>query len=63
MTLVPLPADADNSIWMLQPRRDAIGVRPNKADLQLAAILVTRPAPDLAPGASVARRPWKNNFR
>jgi hydroxyacylglutathione hydrolase len=52
MTLVPLPAFADNHIWMLQEGRDAIVVDPGDAkpvsdalergDLQLAAILVTR---------------------
>jgi len=51
MTLVPLPAFADNHIWMLQEGRDAIVVDPGDAkpvsdalwrgDLQLAAILVT----------------------
>jgi len=56
MTLVPLPALADNYIWMLQKGRDAIEVDPGDATpvfdalgrepLQLAAILVTRPRAD-----------------
>ena len=60
MTLVPLPAFADNYIWMLQDGRDAIVVDPGDAepvfdalgrgDLQLAAILVTHHTP-------IARRP------
>src|SRR6516164_10716070 len=51
MTLVPLPAFADNYIWMLQYGRNAIVVDPGDAmpvldalqrdNLQLAAILVT----------------------
>ncbi len=51
MTLVPLPAFADNYIWMLQDGRNAIVVDPGDAapvfealrhgHLQLAAILVT----------------------
>lgn len=51
MTLVPLPAFADNYIWMLQDGRHAIVVDPGEAgpvfdalargNLQLAAILVT----------------------
>src|SRR3982751_4722234 len=51
MTLVPLPAFADNYIWMLQDGRNAIVVDPGDAapvfdalargNLQLAAILVT----------------------
>jgi glyoxylase-like metal-dependent hydrolase (beta-lactamase superfamily II) len=51
MTLVPLPAFADNYIWMLQEGRNAIVVDPGDAEpvfdalergnLQLAAILVT----------------------
>ena len=51
MTLVPLPAFADNYIWMLQDGSDAIVVDPGDAGpvfdalaqrgLQLAAILVT----------------------
>ena len=51
MTLVPLPAFADNYIWMLQQGRNAIVVDPGDAtpvldalareNLQLAAILVT----------------------
>ena len=51
MTLVPLPAFADNYIWMLQDGRRAIVVDPGQAkpvfdalardNLQLAAILVT----------------------
>ncbi|MEJ7688298.1 MAG: hydroxyacylglutathione hydrolase [Variovorax sp.] len=51
MTLVPLPAFADNYIWMLQDGRNAIVVDPGEAgpvfdalgsgQLQLAAILVT----------------------
>jgi hydroxyacylglutathione hydrolase len=60
MTLVPLPALADNHIWMLQHGRDAImhdsgaaapalAARP-RADLQLAAILVTRRHPDHSRG-------------
>ncbi|WP_444814885.1 hypothetical protein [Variovorax davisae] len=56
MTLVPLPALADNYIWMLQEGRNAIEVDPGDArpvfdargreKLQLAAILVTRPRAD-----------------
>ena len=52
MTLVPLPAFADNCIWMSQDGHDAIVVDPGDAgpvsealprgNLQLAAILVTR---------------------
>ena len=51
MTLVPLPAFADNYIWMLQHGQDAIVVDPGdsapvfealrREQLQLAAILVT----------------------
>jgi hydroxyacylglutathione hydrolase len=51
MTLVPLPAFADNYIWMLQDGRNAIVVDPGESrpvfdalergNLQLAAILVT----------------------
>ena len=51
MTLVPLPAFADNYIWMLQDGHNAIVVDPGEAgpvfdalqrgNLQLAAILVT----------------------
>lgn len=51
MTLVPLPAFADNYIWMLQDGRHALVVDPGEAKpvfdalthggLQLAAILVT----------------------
>ncbi|MGO4391431.1 hydroxyacylglutathione hydrolase C-terminal domain-containing protein [Variovorax sp. M-6] len=51
MTLVPLPAFADNCIWMSQDGHDAIVVDPGDArpvfdslrhsNLQLAAILVT----------------------
>jgi hypothetical protein len=51
MTLVPLPAFADNHIWMLQEGCDANAVDPGDArpvsdalergNLQLAAILVT----------------------
>jgi len=51
MTLVPLPAFADNYIWMLQDGSNAIVVDPGDAqpvfdaltrdNLQLAAILVT----------------------
>jgi glyoxylase-like metal-dependent hydrolase (beta-lactamase superfamily II) len=58
MTLVPLPAFADNYIWMLQDGRNAIVVDPGDAapvfealargNLQLAAILVTRPGADRA---------------
>jgi hypothetical protein len=50
MTIVPLPAFADNYIWMLQDGRNAIVVDPGDAkpvfdalergNLQLAAILV-----------------------
>ncbi|RZL87651.1 MAG: MBL fold metallo-hydrolase [Variovorax sp.] len=56
MTLVPLPAFADNYIWMLQHGPDAIVVDPGDAapvfdalarsHLQLAAILVTHHHPD-----------------
>ena len=51
MTLVPLPASADNYLWMLQDGSRAIVVDPGHAEpvrnalarnrLQLAAILVT----------------------
>jgi hydroxyacylglutathione hydrolase len=56
MTLVPLPAFADNYIWMLQDGSNAIVVDPGDAQpvfnaltrdkLQLAAILVTHHHPD-----------------
>jgi len=56
MTLVPLPAFADNYIWMLQDGSNAIVVEPGDAQpvfdalardkLQLAAILVTHHHPD-----------------
>ncbi|WP_343231009.1 MBL fold metallo-hydrolase [Variovorax sp. WS11] len=69
MKLVPLPAFADNYIWMLQDGRNAIVVDPGDAapvfdapargNLQLAAILVTRHDAD----HSGALRQWKNNFR
>jgi hydroxyacylglutathione hydrolase len=72
MTLVPLPAFADNHIWMLQDGRHAtvddpraaapaLDARP-RTNLQLAAILVTRHPPDHtgrvsdAPAASGAER-------
>ena len=62
MTLVPLPALADNYIWMLQEGRNAIEVDPGNArpvfdalgreKLQLAAILVTRPLTEGIDGAA-----------
>ncbi|WP_366919296.1 hypothetical protein [Variovorax ginsengisoli] len=62
MTLVPLPARADNYIWMLQQGRNAIEVDPGDAtpvfdapgreQLQLAAILVTRPRADGVDGVA-----------
>lgn len=62
MTLVPLPAFADNYIWMLQVGHDAIVVDPGDAqpvfdalgrgNLQLAAILVTHHHPDHTGGVA-----------
>jgi hydroxyacylglutathione hydrolase len=69
MKLVPLPAFADNYIWMLQDGRNAIAVDPGDAapvfdapargNLQLAAILVTHHDAD----HGAALRQWKNDFR
>lgn len=65
MTLVPLPAFADNYIWMLQHGRDAIVVDPGDAQpvfdalarggLQLAGILVTHHHPDHVGGVAALR--------
>jgi hydroxyacylglutathione hydrolase len=62
MTLVPLPAFADNYIWMLQDGRNAIAVDPGEAapvsdarrrsNLQLAAILVTHHPSDQTGGVA-----------
>jgi hypothetical protein len=62
MTLVPLPALADNHIWMLQAGRRSITVRragaptmldmPDRAAQQLAAILVMPHDRGNAAGAS-----------
>ncbi|MEJ1127158.1 hydroxyacylglutathione hydrolase [Variovorax sp. CCNWLW225] len=62
MTLVPLPAFADNYIWMLQDGSNAIVVDPGDAQpvfdaltrdkLQLAAILVTHHHPDHTGGVA-----------
>jgi hydroxyacylglutathione hydrolase len=69
MKLVPLPAFADNYIWMLQDGRNAIVVDPGDAapvfdaparcNLQLAAILVMHHHAD----HSGAPRQWKNDSR
>jgi hydroxyacylglutathione hydrolase len=66
MTLVPLPAFADNNIWMLQDGRDAIMVgpvetgpvfrTPERRGLQLAAILVTHRHADRNGGVEASRR-------
>jgi hydroxyacylglutathione hydrolase len=65
MTLVPLPAFADNYIWMLQDGRHAIVVDPGEAQpvfdalahgqLQLAAILVTHHHADHTGGVAALR--------
>ena len=65
MTLVPLPAFADNYIWMLQDGHHAIVVDPGDAqpvfdalrrgNLQLAAILVTHHHADHTGGVAVLR--------
>src|SRR5215469_11120750 len=65
MTLVPLPAFADNYIWMLQDGRNAIVVDPGDAgpvfealqrdNLQLAAILVTHHHADHTGGVDALR--------
>jgi hydroxyacylglutathione hydrolase len=62
MTLVPLPAFADNYVWMLQDGSNAIVVDPGDAQpvfnaltrdkLQLAAILVTHHHPDHTGGVA-----------
>ncbi|MDI3380328.1 hydroxyacylglutathione hydrolase [Xenophilus aerolatus] len=66
MTLVPLPAFADNYIWMLQVGAHAVVVDPGDArpvldalatrpDLTLAAILVTHHHADHTGGVAVLR--------
>jgi hydroxyacylglutathione hydrolase len=65
MTLVPLPALADNYIWMLQHGSHAIVVDPGEAEpvfdalaresLQLAAILVTHHHADHTGGVAALR--------
>jgi hydroxyacylglutathione hydrolase len=65
MTLVPLPAFADNYIWMLQDGTHAIVVDPGQAEpvfdalardrLQLAAILVTHHHADHTGGVAALR--------
>jgi hydroxyacylglutathione hydrolase len=65
MTLVPLPALADNYIWMLQNGTHAIVVDPGEAEpvfdalardhLQLAAILVTHHHGDHTGGVAALR--------
>ncbi|GAA4355387.1 hydroxyacylglutathione hydrolase [Variovorax defluvii] len=65
MKLVPLPAFADNYIWMLQDGRNAIVVDPGEAapvfdalargGLHLAAILVTHHHPDHTGGVAALR--------
>ncbi|WP_077002919.1 hydroxyacylglutathione hydrolase [Variovorax sp. KK3] len=65
MKLVPLPAFADNYIWMLQDGRNAIVVDPGDAapvfdalargSLQLAAILVTHHHADHTGGVAALR--------
>ena len=66
MTLVPLPAFADNNIWMLQHGRDAIMAgseetgpvfrTPERRGLQLAAILVTHQHADRNRDVEASRR-------
>ena len=69
MNLIPLPAFADNYIWMLHDGRQAIVVDPGEAQpvldalgpvgtpgsLQLVAILVTHHHPDHVGGVDVLR--------
>ena len=65
MTLVPLPAFADNYIWMLHDGRHAIVVDPGESgpvfdalardSLQLAAILVTHHHADHTSGVAALR--------
>ena len=65
MTLVPLPALADNYIWMLHDGGHAIVVDPGEAEpvfealaresLQLAAILVTHHHGDHTGGVAALR--------
>ena len=65
MTLVPLPAFADNYIWMLHDGRHALVVDPGEAgpvfdalahrQLQLAAILVTHHHADHTGGVAALR--------
>ncbi len=65
MNLVPLPAFADNYIWMLQDGRNAIVVDPGQAEpvfdalargnLKLAAILVTHHHADHTGGVAALR--------
>jgi hydroxyacylglutathione hydrolase len=66
MTLVPLPAFADNNIWMLQQGRDAIMAAPGETGpvfgtpgrrgLQLAAILVTHRDADHSAAVTASRQ-------
>lgn len=65
MTLIPLPAFADNYIWMLHDGREAVVVDPGDArpaldylaaqGLQLTAILVTHHHPDHVGGVDALR--------
>ena len=66
MNLVPLPAFADNDLWMLQDGPRAIMVDPGDArpvfdalehgGLQLGGILVKRPRADHTPHPFLRRR-------
>jgi glyoxylase-like metal-dependent hydrolase (beta-lactamase superfamily II) len=67
MKLIPLPAFADNYIWMLHDTGQALVVDPGDAQpvldalqqrgVQLQAILVTRHHPDHTGGVAALRQP------